>query len=53
MADGNGEAMRERRSMEEALSDLRAQYEKAPTAARARMIQQLEGEIAIRKRPSE
>ena len=42
------EAMRERRSIEEALADPRAKY---PTAELARMIRQLEAEIADRKRP--
>jgi hypothetical protein len=51
--DGLDEAMRERRSMEEALADLRAKYEKHPSATLARMIQHLEAEIAIRKRPPE
>jgi hypothetical protein len=50
MTDDLDEATRERRSMEEALADLRAKYEKRPTAELARMIQQLEAEIAIRKR---
>jgi hypothetical protein len=45
------EAMRKRRSMEEALADLRATYEKRPSRDLARMIQQLQAEIAIRKRP--
>jgi uncharacterized protein YihD (DUF1040 family) len=39
------------RSMEEALADLRAKYQKQPSLELTRMIQQLEAEIAIRKRP--
>lgn len=45
------EAMKSRRSMEEGLADLRAKYDQRATAELARMIQQLEAEIAIRKRP--
>lgn len=40
-----------RRSLERALADLRAQYEKRPSGELARMIEQLEAEIAIRRRP--
>ena len=40
-----------KRSMERALADLRAQYEKRPTREFARMIEQLEAEIVIRRRP--
>ena len=53
MVDDLDEAMRERRSMEEALADLRATYEKRPSRDLARMIRQLQAEIAIRKRPPE
>ena len=42
-------AMRERRSIEEAYFDLRAKYEKYPTPELARMIEQLESEIAHRR----
>jgi hypothetical protein len=49
MTDDLDEAMRERRSIEEALADLRAKYEKNPTPGLAPMIQQLEAEIADRK----
>jgi hypothetical protein len=41
----------EQRSLEAALADLRAQYEKRPSGELARMIEQLEAEIAIRKQP--
>ena len=37
------------RSMDQALADLRITYEKRPTRALARMIEQLESEIATRK----
>jgi hypothetical protein len=37
------------RSLEEALADLVAKYEKRPTATLAQMIRQLEMEIAERK----
>jgi hypothetical protein len=40
-----------RRSIEEALADLRAKYKIHPTPELARMIRQLEAEIADRKRP--
>jgi hypothetical protein len=53
MIDDLDEAMRERRSIEEALADLRAKYEKQPSRDLARMIRQLEAEIAERKRPRE
>ena len=43
--------LNERRSLEEALADLRAQYERRPTGELVRMIEQLEAEIAIRRRP--
>ena len=36
------------RSLDQALADLRVSYQKRPTAALARMIKQLESEIAIR-----
>jgi len=52
MIDDLDERMGERkRSIEEALSDLRAKYKINPTPELARMIRQLEAEIAIRKRP--
>jgi hypothetical protein len=45
-------AISERRSIETALSDLLARYEKYPTTELARMIEQLQAEIAERKRAS-
>ena len=52
MVDDPHEWMGERRrSIEEALADLRTKYGKRPTAELARMIRQLEEEIADRKRP--
>jgi hypothetical protein len=54
MVDDHDEGMGEqRRSIEEALADLRAKHKIYPTAERARMIRQLEAEIADRKRPPE
>ena len=50
MPDQIGRALSERRSLEEALADLRAKYNGRPTPDLARMIQQLEAEIAERKR---
>jgi len=44
-------AMKERRSLESALAELKAKYEKRPSAELARMMEQLRAEIAIRKRP--
>jgi hypothetical protein len=41
----------EQRSLEAALADLHAQYEKRPNGELARMIEQFDAEIAIRKRP--
>jgi hypothetical protein len=58
MFDGSSYAPRplyptksELRSLEKARSDLRARYDDRPTAGLARMIQQLEAEIAFRRRP--
>jgi len=42
----------ERRSIEQAHADLLASYKKRPSAALARMIEQLAAEIASRKAPS-
>jgi hypothetical protein len=41
----------EGRTMEAALADLRAQYQQRPRGDLARMIEQLDAEIAIRKNP--
>ena len=41
--------IRERRSIEDACADLRAKYERRPNADLARMIEQLEAEIAERR----
>jgi hypothetical protein len=43
-------ALNERRSLEDALADLMANCSSYPTPERARMIQQLEAEIAERRR---
>jgi hypothetical protein len=39
------------RSIEQALADLRRKYEDHPDPVLARMIRQIEAEIAIRERP--
>ena len=44
--------LQEKRTLDGALADLRDQYEKRPTGDLARMVQQLEAEIAIRKNPA-
>jgi hypothetical protein len=44
--------MSERRSIETALADLLAKYERFASADLARMIRQLQAEIGERKRPS-
>jgi hypothetical protein len=41
-----------RRSIEEALADLHAKYERLPTAELARMIRRLHAEIGERRRRS-
>jgi hypothetical protein len=51
MVDQLDRTIKGRRSMEEALADLRAKYQQQPSFELARMIQQLEAEIAIRRRP--
>ena len=52
MGDLIGLGMSERRSIEDALADLLAKYERHPTADLARMIRQLQAEIGERKRLS-
>jgi hypothetical protein len=42
-------ALAERRSLEQALADLRASFARRPSVGLARMIQQLEAEIAARQ----
>ena len=49
---GNPGAIEQRRSIEEAVADLLAKYQRRPSAELARMIEQLQAEIADRKRPS-
>jgi hypothetical protein len=49
MIDPLEKALKGRRSMEQALADLRGKYEKQPSFEMARMIQQLAAEIAIRR----
>ena len=54
MSDAEGSqvelALGQRRSLEQALADLRAKYSTQPNRDLARMIQQLETEITVRKR---
>jgi len=45
-----GRGLSERRTMERALADLEANHARHPSAALARMIEQLRAEIAYRKR---
>lgn len=44
-------AVVEERSIEQACSELRAKYQRQPTAALARMLDRLQAEIATRKSP--
>ena len=46
--DGIKLGLEQRRSMEQALIELRERYKRAPTKTLARMIEQLEAEIAER-----
>ena len=43
--------LNERRTLEEALADLLAKYQREPSPELARMIELLRAEIEIRKRP--
>jgi hypothetical protein len=49
MNDFLAKALAERRSLEEALRDLRAKYERQPSPDLAEMTRQLESEISDRK----
>lgn len=49
MPDIIGRGIRGRRSIEDACADLRAKYDKFPSPILARMIEQLEAEIARRR----
>jgi hypothetical protein len=53
MVDDIDEVMKQRRSFERALADMEANYQRRPSAALARMIEQLKAELAIRRRPSQ
>jgi hypothetical protein len=46
-------AVVEQRSIEQACAELRAKYQRQPTAVLARMLGRLEAEIATRKSPQE
>ena len=52
MADVFERAIRDGRSIEEALADLLSKYEWRPSPELARMIEQLRDELAERKRPA-
>ena len=49
MVDGIEKAIKGRRSLESALAELEAKYQKRPTPELARMKEQLKAEIAIRR----
>jgi hypothetical protein len=51
MADQFEKVIKGRRSLEKALAELEAKYQKHPSPELARMMEQLKAEIAIRKRP--
>ena len=53
MSSSLDDVLNGRRSLKGALADLRDSYRQHPTAELARMIQQLEAEIAIRRQASE
>ena len=50
MDDFLTKALAERRSLEQAVADLRAKYERQPSPDLARMIRELEAEISYRSR---
>ncbi len=52
MGDIVQRGINDRRSIETALADLLAKYERFPSTDLARMIRQLQAEIGERKRPS-
>ncbi len=52
MTDFTERVMRDRRSLEEALNDLRRKYAREPTPELERTIQELEMEIERRRRSS-
>jgi hypothetical protein len=49
MDDFLTKALAERRSLEEALTDLRAKYQRQPSPDLARMIRELEAEVSYRR----
>jgi hypothetical protein len=51
MVDRIEKALRNRRSLENALAELEAKYETQPSTELARMMEQLRAEIATRNRP--
>jgi pyrimidine operon attenuation protein/uracil phosphoribosyltransferase len=52
MSNSLDDVLNGRRSLRSALADLRESYRQRPTAQLARMIQQLEAEIGIRRQPA-
>jgi hypothetical protein len=52
MVDDIDEVMKARRSLQQALAEMEANYQRRPSATLARMIEQLKAELAIRKRSS-
>jgi hypothetical protein len=52
MVDDLEQVMKQRRSLEKALAELEARYEKRPSDNLARMIEQLKAELVVRKQRS-
>ena len=52
MVDDLEQVMKQRRSLQKALAELEARYEKRPSETLARMIEQLKAELAHRKERS-
>jgi hypothetical protein len=52
MVDDLEQVMKQRRSLEKALAEFEARYEKRPSDNLARMIEQLKAELVVRKQRS-
>jgi hypothetical protein len=52
MVDDLEQVMKQRRSLEKALAELEARYDKRPSDSLARMIEQLKAELVLRKQRS-
>ena len=52
MVDDLEQVMKQRRSLEKALAELEARYDKRPSENLARMIEQLKAELVVRKQRS-